>query len=652
MKKLLVSFTFLLHFTLSAQTPGNVGTANLTAWFKADDLSLGNVTAWTTAFPTGGSAITVSDASAPYPQLTVSPAHFAANYNKTIDFGSNTVASLMALQNTSALNLLDNSLSSHEGSFFSSYLLPASASCGGCHVINYRESGGDGIQFRASLGALGRLAIGTGNSTNASRDFAQTNNRDIISYTGNKATSTSMTAYERDHVFTGGVSSSSTGDVGLFIGVRRQTSYNAPFDGYINELIFYNRTLTPAEANRVHSYLAMKYGTTLENTGGGTNGDYSSSSGTLIWDASLSSTYHNDVIALSRDDNQGLLQKQSHSFDDTTRVYLSSLAAWNGLNTANAASFGSNESFLVLGHNQGKMCSTSGSALEVPAACMLYSRLEREWKLTKTNFTSNFNMDFTLNGCAAPSSVNIADLRVLIDDDGDFSNGGTTCYFNGDGSGIVISYSNPIITVSNISAAMIPNGSTRYLTIASIQQITPLPVELLAFDVEKISDRRVDVFWSTASEQNSDYFEVQRSADITNWETVKEVKAMGTTYSTTNYSVQDDNPLYGTSYYRLKQFDLNGDYELSEVRLVSNIQGQNDIILYPNPTKEKVILRSSENFSMNAIHILDATGRVLHEITCDTNLLEVNVENLSSGAYTLIVTDAQGHTQSLFLLKD
>ena len=100
--------TFLLHSIVIAQNPGNVGTGNLTAWFMPDALGLGNVTSWTTTFPTGGSATTVTDASAPYPQATNVPAGDVSNYNTTLEFTANTTASLKALQNTSSPNFLNN----------------------------------------------------------------------------------------------------------------------------------------------------------------------------------------------------------------------------------------------------------------------------------------------------------------------------------------------------------------------------------------------------------------------------------------------------------------------------------------------------------------------------------------------------------------
>lgn len=55
---LLVSTSFL-----GAQiSPGGIGTVGLTSWFRADDLAAGNVTTWTTQFPTGAGAVSVTDA--------------------------------------------------------------------------------------------------------------------------------------------------------------------------------------------------------------------------------------------------------------------------------------------------------------------------------------------------------------------------------------------------------------------------------------------------------------------------------------------------------------------------------------------------------------------------------------------------------------
>ena len=113
----------------------------------------------------------------------------------------------------------------------------------------------------------------------------------------------------------------------------------------IAEIIIFNRNLTNAEMVKVNSFLGLKYGITLGGNGSVT--DYVSASGSTIWNSLAA--YHYSVIGIGRDDNSGLTQKQSHTDDDSSRVYLSSLASTNSLNIS--GSFSANNSFVVFGNN-------------------------------------------------------------------------------------------------------------------------------------------------------------------------------------------------------------------------------------------------------------------------------------------------------------
>ena len=69
------------------------------------------------------------------------------------------------------------------------------------------------------------------------------------------------------------------------------------------------------------------------------------------------------------------------------------------------------------------MCNSLSTYTEVPASSGVVRRLDREWKVTNaaTNFLGGtFSMDFKLNSCAVVGSVTASDLRLMIDDDGDF----------------------------------------------------------------------------------------------------------------------------------------------------------------------------------------------------------------------------------------
>jgi gliding motility-associated-like protein len=458
MKLILTTLLFILTTTIGAygQNPGNVGTANLSAWFKPDALPLGNVTSWTTTLSSIG-GVTVTDASAPFPQATNTPVGNVSNYNTTLYFNGNTTSTLQALQNTAALNLLSNSSSASQGTFFCAYYLPTGATYTNGHMMLYNSTP-NAIQFR-NLGATGRIAIGlTGQSTNATRNWTETNEPTIISYKGNRSTSTSFKAYENDLLFTTTTASQSSGPTGLYFGVMPGTG-TSPYNGYIHEYIFYNSDLSDADIRKVNTYLAIKYGATLGNTGGGTQGDYVASNNVTIWDASVSPSHHNDVIGIGRDDNQALMQKQSHSFADDFRIYLATLAPNN---VSNIGTFTSDTSFITMGHDAAT-CGTPLANAESPAG--LSSRLGEEWKVQNTNFTQTFNWDVKVDTCNTPGfavgPVNLADLRLLVDNDGDFSN--ATMYAAG--GGLSFSYNNGYITVSGISNTHLPKDSIRFFTI-------------------------------------------------------------------------------------------------------------------------------------------------------------------------------------------
>ncbi|MDQ6528092.1 T9SS type A sorting domain-containing protein [Flavobacterium sp. LHD-85] len=78
-------------------------------------------------------------------------------------------------------------------------------------------------------------------------------------------------------------------------------SFSNNFYGYIPELFVYSRVLTPLERRKAETYLAIKYGVTLNNS-------YISSDDRLIWDWSTNKTYNNRITGIMRDDASGLDQ--------------------------------------------------------------------------------------------------------------------------------------------------------------------------------------------------------------------------------------------------------------------------------------------------------------------------------------------------------
>ncbi|MGI4871713.1 MAG: FG-GAP-like repeat-containing protein, partial [Janthinobacterium lividum] len=99
----------------------------------------------------------------------------------------------------------------------------------------------------------------------------------------------------------------------------------------------------------------------------------------------------------------------------------------------------------------------------------------------------------------------------------------------------------------------------------------PLPVELTTFTAEAQGTTAL-LRWTTASEHNSDHFEVEASADGTAFGRIGTVAAQGSSLTAHAYRFVDAQLAgYGSPqvYYRLRQVDLDGTFAYSPVRVVA-----------------------------------------------------------------------------------
>lgn len=91
-----------------------------------------------------------------------------------------------------------------------------------------------------------------------------------------------------------------------------------------------------------------------------------------------------------------------------------------------------------------------------------------------------------------------------------------------------------------------------------------LPVRLVEFRGDVIGEK-VKLSWTTLTETNNDRFEIERSNDAVNFEFVKSVIGGGSSSTASFYEAWDDHPYFGESYYRLAQFDYDGNVTYSDV---------------------------------------------------------------------------------------
>lgn len=167
---------------------------------------------------------------------------------------------------------------------------------------------------------------------------------------------------------------------------------------------------------------------------------------------------------------------------------------------------------------------------------------------------------------------------------------------------------------------------------ATTEPISELPVEWLRFQ-GKLIHETIQLSWATAKERYSDHFMIQRSRDVKNWENLGTVLAQGFTEQITDYDWTDENPLIGSNFYRLIQFDMDGSHSYSKV-IRADFNPNWQIKVYPNPFVEHLYMRGKDLGKFNW-SLRDYTGRILHEGSNNQSRNEIKIETvkLQSGLY-------------------
>ena len=196
------------------------------------------------------------------------------------------------------------------------------------------------------------------------------------------------------------------------------------FDGQIAEVMVFNTAPTAIEQQRIQSYLAIKYGITLNQTDNDATideGDYviEGSPDVIVWNESDNSAFHNDVAGIGRDDGKFLNQKQSRSIN-TTSVVTIGLGAVAANNASNSNTISGDGSFLMWGHNGVTVNNVNTSS--VALLCENELQLDREWKIVETGAIGSVEIAAVQSTIDAALTTPSSEVIVLkIADDADFT---------------------------------------------------------------------------------------------------------------------------------------------------------------------------------------------------------------------------------------
>lgn len=161
-----------------------------------------------------------------------------------------------------------------------------------------------------------------------------------------------------------------------------------------------------------------------------------------------------------------------------------------------------------------------------------------------------------------------------------------------------------------------------------------LPVKLTSFRAEILNNQTI-LNWSTASETNNKGFEVEKSIDGVNFETIGFVSGNGNSNKINKYSFTDANQ--SSAYYRLKQIDFDGQFEYSTTVKVNS--DELFIELNPNPFNDNLVINSASNI-VNA-EIIDVNGKVKIMEVVNNNKASINTSSLSNGIYFIRINNGE-----------
>ena len=168
-----------------------------------------------------------------------------------------------------------------------------------------------------------------------------------------------------------------------------------------------------------------------------------------------------------------------------------------------------------------------------------------------------------------------------------------------------------------------------------------LPIKLAEFTAEKY-ERTAVLKWRTNTETNSDYFEIQRSTDATEWESIGKIAAAGESLTQRSYAFTDTTPFSGDNYYRLQQVDRDGTMDYSGVEVVKfEERTTGGILVYPNPASTSFYVESPYNeYNILSIELFDMRSKkIFAQPTNSTqNRWQIDTNGLPAGTYLLNLT--------------
>jgi hypothetical protein len=380
------------------------------------------------------------------------------------------------------------------------------------------------------------------------------------------------------------------------------------FNGDIAEMMVFGTNLNSVQRIIIDNYLSSKYGIPLTAGGIYTQGSVANGN------------FHYDVAGIGRIDAANI------SADGKGSGIVEML---------NPSDLGDNE-FLFWGHDGG--AAQASNTTDVPAG--VQARFNRVWRVNERNTANTADVDvgnvdirFDLTGLG---SVTAGDLRLLID----VNNNGL--FIDEVPISGATSIGGNLYQFAAVPGASLTNNSR--FTLGTINSTnTPLPVTLIFFTAALTDNYSVVLRWATSSEDQSDYFEVQRSTNGMTWQSIKKIAAAGSSTNTIDYNTSDaTGGITGILYYRLKEVDRDGNSIYSTIQKLT-VGSNRQLQVFPSPTQNIVYVQTTVPGEKITALLNTAGQNVLPWLRVNVignDFYSMDISGLPGGTYFLKTTGA------------
>ena len=183
-------------------------------------------------------------------------------------------------------------------------------------------------------------------------------------------------------------------------------------------------------------------------------------------------------------------------------------------------------------------------------------------------------------------------------------------------------------------------GVTSFSPMVIVHRSGPLPVTITEFNTQ-CTEKGVNIKWTTASENNSDYFNVERSIDGLNFVSIAKIKAAGNSNKFLHYKFVDHSDIRDV-YYRLEEVDFDGKISLSDVLYSNCGSSQAEVVsIFPNPVLDFI------NYKTNT----QIKGEVIIEINDQAGRTRIYEQYTTGPEFTLQPTDVSMLNEGFYFVK-